>query len=286
MSGALSEFAKEVAQSERIFIVRDKRGVPAPIAPGGRRSLPVWSSRARVERIIAKDMEFAGFEAEEMSWQEFRVEWLPRIEENRWLVGINWAGATAIGMDVEIEEVVSAVTNQLDQETARMVVETTRLWLREFTMNDLEPLTDIYEDAGTSQWLGDGTPRDTEATKRELERFLKLYQTRGFGPWAVVEKATGELMGHCGLQDLEGTDTIALTYALGFQWRGKGFATEAARAVINYAFEELKMTTIVAVAQISNVESVEVMKKLGMRLRGEETHYGKKVLVYDATRAH
>lgn len=282
MASALETFAHEVSQSERIFIVRDKRGVPAPIAPGGRRALPAWSTRARVERIIAKDGEFAGFEAEELRWEDFRDTWIPRCEKNNWLVGVNWAGEGAIGIDVEPAEVVTAVENQFQEEQARMVLETSRLWLREFTSGDVDALAAIYGDPATSMWLGDGAPRDREATKRELERFDKLYRERGYGPWAVILKESGALAGHCGLQDLEGSSTVSLTYALGAAWRGKGYATEAARAAVHYGLETLKLPKIVAVAQLANVESLAVMKKIGMRLEGEETHYGKSVMVYAA----
>ncbi|MEK7466024.1 MAG: GNAT family N-acetyltransferase [Planctomycetota bacterium] len=279
---SLDDFAKEVSQSERVFMVRDARGVPAPVAPGGRRTVPIWSSRPRVERIITKDAEFAGFKVDELPWSEFRDIWLPRCEANNWMVGINWAGDTAIGMDVEPRDVRSAVENQVESEQARLVVETSRLWLREFTTKDLEALTAIYEDAATTRWLGDGATRDREGTKKELQRFAKLYRDRGYGPWAVVPKESGEVAGHCGLQDLEGGATVALSYALGAKWRGKGLATEAARAALTYGLETLKLPQIVAVAQMTNVESLAVLKKIGMRLKGEEMHYGKTVLVYVA----
>ncbi|KAF0245421.1 MAG: acetyltransferase ribosomal protein [Planctomycetota bacterium] len=282
---SLDDFAKEVSQSDRVYIVRDSRGVPAPIAPGGRRALPAWSSHARVQRIIAKDAEFAGFKVDELPWGEFRDTWIPRCEANNWLVGINWAGDTAIGMDVEPKDVRAAVEGQVEAEQARLVVETSRLWLREFTSADLEALAAIYADAATTRWLGDGSTRDREGTKSELERYGKLYRERGFGPWAVVPKETGEVAGHCGLQDLEGTPTVALSFALAAKWRGKGLATEAARAALTYGLETLKLSRVVAVAQITNVESVGVLKKIGMRLEGEEFHYGKQVLVYVAHRA-
>ncbi|MCC6740903.1 MAG: GNAT family N-acetyltransferase [Planctomycetia bacterium] len=284
MASALDGFAHEVSQSERVFIVRDKRGVPAPVAPGGRRALPAWSSRERVERIIAKDGEFAGFAAEELRWEEFRDTWIPRCEKNGWLVGINWAGEGAIGIDVEPAEVATAVEQKFEEEQARMVLETSRLWLREFASGDLEALAEIYADPATSMWLGDGSPRDREATKRELERYSVLYRDRGFGPWAVILKGSGELAGHCGLQELEDAPTPALTYAIGAKFRGRGLATEAARAALHYGLEKLKLEKIVAVAQLANVGSIAVMKKIGMRLVGEETHYGKAVMVYAATR--
>lgn len=284
MASALDAFAHEVSQSERVYIVRDRRGVPAPIAPGGRRALPCWSSRERVERIIGKDGEFAGFAAEELRWEDFRDTWIPKCEKNNWLVGINWAGEGAVGIDVEPPEVVTAVEQKFEEEQARMVLETSRLWLREFTAGDLEALAAIYADPATSMWLGDGTPRDREATKRELERFQVLYRDRGFGPWAVILKETGELAGHCGLQELEDSPAVALTYAIGSKWRGKGLATESARAALQYGLEKLKIDRIVAVAQLANVQSIAVMKKIGMRLVGEETHYGKSVMVYAATR--
>lgn len=161
---------------------------------------------------------------------------------------------------------------------------TTRLILREFVPDDAGALAAIYADPETSQWLGDGSPRDRAATEREIERLRGLYASHGFGLWAVVLKETGELIGQCGLQPLDDGSAVALSYALSRAHRGKGYSTEAARAVLAHAFGPLGLDRVVAVAQPVNDESVRVMEKIGMKRVGTEVHYGKTTAVYEIGR--
>jgi RimJ/RimL family protein N-acetyltransferase len=164
-------------------------------------------------------------------------------------------------------------------------IETARLLLRRFEARDVDELARIYADPSTTQWLGDGSPRAREETSAEIERFRALYRERGYGPWAVCLRDSGVLIGHCGLQDLDGGPEAALTWALSREWRGRGYATEAAMAALRDAFDGLKLPRVSAVAQAANVESIRVMQKLGMKLAGEETHYGKRVLRYEVVRS-
>lgn len=165
------------------------------------------------------------------------------------------------------------------------VIETPRLLLREFVASDVEALAPIYGDPETSQWLGDGSPRDRAFTSREIERFRRLYAKCGFGPMAVILKESGVLIGSCGLQDLDGGEDVALSYVLGKPWRGKGYSSEAARAVLKFGFESLGLPRIVAVAQPVNAESVTVMKRLGMTFVSEQSYYGIRVVLYEIRRS-
>lgn len=160
---------------------------------------------------------------------------------------------------------------------------TTRLTFREFRLEDLDVLAAMYTDPETTQWLGDGTPRDRAATQREIERNLTLYATRGLGAW-VVEGAGGIFLGHCGLQPLDDGSDIGLSYAVVPAHRGRGYALEAAAAVLDHGFGPLGLRRIAAVVQPSNGASVGVLKRLGMRFEREAMHYGKRVLVFASTR--
>ncbi|NUN50349.1 MAG: GNAT family N-acetyltransferase [Candidatus Brocadiae bacterium] len=160
---------------------------------------------------------------------------------------------------------------------------TPRLTFREFRLEDLDVLAAMYTDPETTQWLGDGTPRDRAATQREIERNLTLYASRGLGAW-VVEGAGGVFLGHCGLQPLDDGSDIGLSYAVVPAHRGRGYALEAAAAVLDHGFGPLGLRRIAAVVQPSNGASVGVLKRLGLRFEREGMHYGKRVLVFATTR--
>ena len=262
--------------------MRDARGFAAAVAPGGARVMPFWSSVERVRRILSTVTDFAGAEPYEMTWETFRDRWLPRCEERGWLAGLNWAGDRALGFDVDPREVRAAVEEAMGAlaEAGRVVLETPRLLLREWTPADLPHLPPIYGDPDLTRFVGDGSPRGPAEMSAEIERCRRLYRDRGFGLWAVVLKAGGAVIGHCGLQDLDGGKDVALAYALGRAWRGQGYAIEAALATIRHGFDVLGLTRIVAVTQRVNAASIKVMEKLRMSFSHEAEHYGKQVVVY------
>ncbi len=71
--------------------------------------MPFWSSRSRVERIIRTVPAYAGFQPDEISWEEFCSAWAPGMERDGLLVGVNWSGKLALGYDVEPGQVVRNV---------------------------------------------------------------------------------------------------------------------------------------------------------------------------------
>jgi hypothetical protein len=108
MSQAASQwhaFVKEVAVSGRVSTVRDAGGYPQPQRPDGRRVQPFWSSFARAQRVIKSMSAFEGMEPAELSIDEFVQRWLPGLERDGVLVGVNWTGSRATGYDIEPAEV-------------------------------------------------------------------------------------------------------------------------------------------------------------------------------------
>lgn len=81
--------------------MEDANGIPAPLVDGGRRAMPFWSTRQRVERVISAVPAYAGFVPRRLSLAEFESRWLAGMERDGLLVGINWSGAGATGYDVE-----------------------------------------------------------------------------------------------------------------------------------------------------------------------------------------
>ncbi|MGH2755101.1 MAG: GNAT family N-acetyltransferase, partial [Actinomycetota bacterium] len=118
-----------------------------------------------------------------------------------------------------------------------MIAETERLVLREQTMDDLDPLTEILGDPVTMSFYPRAFNRDQVRTW--IERSMKLYESRGFGLWAMILKETGEFVGQCGLtvQDVEGVPLVEIGWHVDrIHWR-RGYASEAAAAARDRGFD-------------------------------------------------
>lgn len=148
-----------------------------------------------------------------------------------------------------------------------MVISTTeRLLLRAFTPADEPMLLHLFADPEVMRF-GDG-PRPSEWTHRWLRDTLDSYARRGYGPWAVVEKADGERIGYCGLfyyPDVNGRPEIEIGYRLTRTWWGRGCATEAVIAARDYAFATLSLTRLIALIDPANLASIRVAEKAGLR---------------------
>jgi ribosomal-protein-alanine N-acetyltransferase len=161
-------------------------------------------------------------------------------------------------------------------------VETERLVLRPMEVGDAEELHAVYSDPTTFEFIAAGPARSIDET---LERIAlkSAHQTRhGFSLWTVVERESRRVIGDCGLQMLEGGPDVELGYKLGREFRGRGFATEAARASLAHGFGPLGLDRIVAVAWPANRASRHVMEKCGLTLVGPGVYYGQESVLYEA----
>jgi RimJ/RimL family protein N-acetyltransferase len=137
---------------------------------------------------------------------------------------------------------------------------TDRLQLRHLHRLDAGPLWRIFGDAEVMRF-GDGVQ-----TKAWIQNWLQTcleqdYPTRGFGPYAVIEQRSQGVIGYCGLfffPDLAGRPEIELGYRLARSTWGQGYATEAARAVRDHAFNTLRLKRLIALIDPSNVASLSV----------------------------
>jgi [ribosomal protein S5]-alanine N-acetyltransferase len=155
---------------------------------------------------------------------------------------------------------------------------TKRLLLRPFHIRDAEPLVRVFGDPEVMRF-GDGVQ-----SKEWIQAWLRTclehyYPAWGFGPYAVVERNNPEVIGYCGLfffPDLGGQAEVEIGYRLARSAWGKGYATEAARAVRDYAFNTLALERLIAIIEPSNLASIRVAEKIGM-------HYEKDILLEDYT---
>ena len=146
---------------------------------------------------------------------------------------------------------------------------TRRLALRALTYDDLDALASMLGDAkALTYW---GSPLTREGSRSWIERNLRRYEDDGFGRCAVVLRATGELVGDCGLITtlVEGRPEIELGWIVRRNHQGKGIATEAAAAWRDFAFGTLALERIVSMVSERNMASRRVAEKLGMTVERE-----------------
>jgi Protein of unknown function (DUF2750) len=93
-------FYREVAKSGVVWTVEDGGGFPAPLGTSGKRAMPFWSSQSRALRIIRNVPAFKGFSPVAIEWREFCENWVPVLEEDGLLTGVNWSGSRAAGYDI------------------------------------------------------------------------------------------------------------------------------------------------------------------------------------------
>jgi RimJ/RimL family protein N-acetyltransferase len=151
----------------------------------------------------------------------------------------------------------------------QIFLETERLVLRRFTEDDIDELVELDSDPDVMHFITGGrpTPRD-EIENAVLPAFLDYYERfAGYGFWAAVEKSTGRFVGWFHLRPEKGAPPgeVELGYRLRRSAWGKGYATEASRALIHKAFAELGVQRVVAFTMVVHVASWRVMEKAGLR---------------------
>lgn len=151
----------------------------------------------------------------------------------------------------------------------RVLLETERLVLRQFTEADADALVDLDGDPEVMRFLTGGKPTPRDVILNEtLPRFLRSYEcSEGFGFWAAVEKSTDDFLGWFALHPPDGGDPgeVELGYRLRRYAWGMGYATEGSRALIRKGFAELGMRRVVAETMAVNAASRRVMEKAGLR---------------------
>ena len=101
-SAHATAFYRDVALNKRVWTIKDEGGYPAPLSENeGKRVQPFWSSKSRVEKIVATVPAYAGFKAVELALDVFLERWIPGLAGDELLVGVNWSGSSAKGFDVE-----------------------------------------------------------------------------------------------------------------------------------------------------------------------------------------
>lgn len=158
--------------------------------------------------------------------------------------------------------------------------ETDRLIIRRFTLEDLPKLVELRSEPEVYKYLGGKRLQNAEAIEKRLQFYIECYNKYGYGMCAAILKETGEMIGWSCLQPLEETGETELGYGFAKEFWGRGFATECAKAWLDYGFKTANLERIVAVASPENTGSWRVMEKLGMKYETTEKHYGSECVFY------
>ena len=150
---------------------------------------------------------------------------------------------------------------------ARIILETSRLLLREFVPQDADALEKVLGDPVAMQYYPAAFDRST--VEGWIARNINRYQRDGHSLWAILLKSSGELVGDCGcaMQEVEGQNEIEIGYHVRRDLWGNGYATEAAQACMEYAFHQLGAKGVISMIRPEHQQSRRVAEKNGMTCR-------------------
>ena len=155
---------------------------------------------------------------------------------------------------------------------AKIFIETERLILREIISEDTEAFFAMDSNPEVVKYVGIKPLTDISQSLEMIESIRNQYTKNGIGRWAVIRKEDGKLAGWCGLKLIKEINNHENIHDLGYRFTpeywGKGYATETSIAVLNYAFNEMKLDKVFAYADVENGASNHVLKKLGFEEKG------------------
>jgi RimJ/RimL family protein N-acetyltransferase len=168
--------------------------------------------------------------------------------------------------------------------SAVVMLETPRLVLRLFAPEDVEALAGVLSDPIAMRFYP--RPFSRPEVEQWIERNRQRYKDDGHGLWAIVVKQTGAMIGDCGLvlQEVDGEQLPEVAYHVRRDHWCRGYATEAARACMQFAFETLKANRIISLIKPQNQPSWRVAEKNGLKVWKQVVRWGDLHLVYSMRR--
>ena len=147
----------------------------------------------------------------------------------------------------------------------QVIFETPRLIGRHLVASDADDMLAVYGDAGAMRWVGDGEPLDRDRCVRWIDVTHRNYESRGYGMTALIDRATRDIVGFCGLVHPNGQVEAELKYALRRAYWGRGLATEGANGMLAYAASVLGLDHVIATAAPEHLVSHRVLMKAGLQ---------------------
>jgi ribosomal-protein-alanine N-acetyltransferase len=155
------------------------------------------------------------------------------------------------------------------------VIATPRLLLRPFAAGDADALFELYGDPEVMTFTGG--PKTREQTEEGLARLIALYESQGFGLFAVEHE--GRVIGRVGfiVQMVEGVREVELAYMIARAAWGRGFGVEACMAARDWGLQHLPSPRLVSLIDPRNLRSLKIAEKLGSRFERVVTFHGQRV---------
>lgn len=148
-----------------------------------------------------------------------------------------------------------------------LVATTPHLLLRHWTPSDVGATEHIYADPETMSYFGDGSVFTPEKLAASFPDVIAEYARVGYGNYAVIERAGGTIIGHCGVRYHAGRDRNEADWLIDRNFWRRGYGTEAAAAVFQRSFTIDRVPAICGISHRDNSASIALMKRLGMRFR-------------------
>lgn len=162
-----------------------------------------------------------------------------------------------------------------------VLIETERLRLRPIEPGDLDEFVALHADPKVTQFV---RPLDRDAATERLEQDASEWRQRGHGLLAVLDLGTGAFLGRCGLKYWPQFDETEVGWVLRRDAWGRGYATEASRACIEWGFSGFEMPYLTAMISPGNARSIRVAQRLGMTASRHDVLLGEPVVVYKIER--
>jgi ribosomal-protein-alanine N-acetyltransferase len=158
---------------------------------------------------------------------------------------------------------------------------TARLTLRPFSLDDVDVLHALWTDPDVRRYLWDNVVIPRERVEAMVRAMIAGFERNGRGMWLIYEENAESPCGFCGFLPRKEPDRAEMIYGLVPGAWGRGYATESARAVMEYGFGTLNVPKIAAAADVPNTASVRVLERLGMRFVRREVVHGVDLLFYE-----
>ena len=162
----------------------------------------------------------------------------------------------------------------MNSSNTTITLATERLFLRQFTMDDREGLFKIAQESDIFQYFPTKTAWELERVDRNIQHQIDHWDQFGYGLWAVTLRETGQLMGWCGLEFLPDTNETEVGYLLSGEFWGKGYATEAARASVEFGKKNIGLKEIIGLTDPMNIASQRVLEKCGLTFTRRQVYFG------------
>ncbi|MDE2210614.1 MAG: GNAT family N-acetyltransferase [Betaproteobacteria bacterium] len=166
-------------------------------------------------------------------------------------------------------------------------LKTPRVALHEIAAEHANELHELDSDPRVMRYIGSGrlsTREQVDDAIRRIPRIYALYP--GLGTWRATRRDNGEFIGWFALKYIPRTAEVEVGYRLRYAAWGRGYATEGARALVEYGFDDLGLYRIVGVTHPDNAASQRVLRKAGLGEVGWAHYYGRRLRLFESVRNH